>query len=215
MGVTLTPIAIREAIAIADLRGRTVAIDGNGELYQFLALIRLPDGTPLRDPGGRITSHLSGLFYRTTRLLAEHAVKPAFVFDGVPPVLKAAEIEKRREVKQRFESEVAAARAAAYSKSTMTSRLTREMVGEARELLRLLGLPTVQAPSEGEAQAAHMAASGAVWAAVSKPQRRSSRHPPLPRASQARTRSCGRRARASRVPASSAGPQLSFNWWMD
>jgi len=173
MGVTLTPIAIREPIAIEDLRGRTVAIDGNGELYQFLALIRLPDGTPLRDPGGRITSHLSGLFYRTTRLLAEHAVKPAFVFDGVPPVLKAAEIEKRREVKQRFESEAAAARAAgataaAYSKSTMTSRLTREMVGEARELLRLLGVPTVQAPSEGEAQAAHMAASGAVWAAVSK-----------------------------------------------
>src|SRR3954449_2695855 len=51
----------------------------------------------------------------------------------------------------------------------MTSRLTREMVGEARELLRLMGLPTVQAPSEAEAQAAHMAATApAVWAAASK-----------------------------------------------
>jgi flap endonuclease-1 len=44
--------------------------------------------------------------------------------------------------------------AQAYSKATMTSRLTREMVAEARELLRLMGVPTVQAPSEGEAQAA-------------------------------------------------------------
>lgn len=173
MGVVLTPIVVKQPIGLEDLRGRPVAIDGNGELYQFLALIRLPDGTPLRDPAGRVTSHLSGLFYRTTRLLAEHAVKPAFVFDGAPPPLKAAEIEKRRAVKQRYDEEAASARAdgdaaRAYSKSTMTSRLSREMVGEARELLRLMGIPAVQAPSEGEAQAAHMAACGAAWAAVSK-----------------------------------------------
>jgi flap endonuclease-1 len=173
MGVALTPIVSKEPTSLADLRGRSVAIDGNGELYQFLALIRLPDGTPLRDSHGRVTSHLSGLFYRTTRLLAEHALQPAFVFDGAPPLLKAAEIEKRRAVKLRYDEEAATARAEgdaarAYSKSTMTSRLTREMVNEARELLRLMGLPTIQAPSEGEAQAAHMAATGAVWAAVSK-----------------------------------------------
>jgi len=173
MGVALTPIVARTQVSLEDLRGRRVAIDGNGELYQFLALIRLADGTPLRDAHGRITSHLSGLFYRTTRLISEHGLEPIFVFDGAPPLLKAAEIEKRREVKQRYDAEAAAARAEgdaarAYSKSTMSSRLTREMVDEARELLRLLGLPTIQAPSEGEAQAAHLAASGAAWAAVSK-----------------------------------------------
>ena len=173
MGVALTPIVVKTPISLADLRGRQVAIDGNGELYQFLALIRLPDGTPLRDSSGRVTSHLSGLFYRTTRLIAEHALRPVFVFDGAPPALKAAEIAKRRAVKERYDVEAAAARvegdaARAYSKSTMTSRLTRVMVDEARELLRLMGLPGIQAPSEGEAQAAHMAAVGAVWAAVSK-----------------------------------------------
>jgi flap endonuclease-1 len=173
MGVALTPIATRQPITLEDLRGLRLAVDGQGELYQFLALIRLPDGTPLRDNAGRVTSHLSGLFYRTTRLLAEHAVEPVFIFDGTPPALKTAEIAKRRAVKQRYDEEAAAARAAgdaarAYSKATMTSRLTREMVDEAKELLRLLGLPTVQAPSEGEAQAAHMAATGAAWAAVSK-----------------------------------------------
>ncbi|HSK08344.1 MAG TPA: flap endonuclease-1 [Vicinamibacterales bacterium] len=173
MGVNLTPIIVKQPLALEDLRGRRVAIDGHGELYQFLALIRLPDGTPLRDRQGRVTSHLSGLFYRTTRLIADHGLQMVFVFDGVPPLLKTAEIEKRRAVKARYEAEADTARsegdlAAAYSKSTMTSRLSRDMVAEARELLRLMGIPSIQAPGEGEAQAAHMAAAGSVWAAVSK-----------------------------------------------
>ena len=173
MGVVLTPIVQPQPIARADLRGKTLALDGNGELYQFLALIRLRDGTPLRDTSGRVTSHLSGLFFRTTRLLAEHALRLVFVFDGAPPAAKAAEIARRRAVKAQFEHEQAEAIArgdleAAYAKATMTSRLTREMVAEARELLQLLGLPVVQAPSEGEAQAAHMARTGRVWAAASK-----------------------------------------------
>jgi flap endonuclease-1 len=174
VGVVLTPIITKDVTELAELNGRTLAVDGNGELYQFLALIRLRDGTPLKDSKGRVTSHLSGLFYRTTRLMSEHALKLAFVFDGAPPVLKAREIEKRRAVKKKYEQDHAAAiergdLAEAYSKATMTSKLTREMVAEARELLRLMGVPTVQAPSEGEAQAAHMAAtSPAIWAAASK-----------------------------------------------
>jgi flap endonuclease-1 len=137
---------VKDTIDLATLRGRRLAVDGNGELYQFLALIRQRDGTPLHDATGRVTSHLSGLFYRTTR---------------------------RRAVRKRYDQELADARAAgdlarAYSKATMTSRLTREMVDEAMTLLRLMGLPTVQAPSEGEAQAAHMARAGSVWTAASK-----------------------------------------------
>lgn len=85
MGVVLTPIITKDTIALDALRGRTLAVDGNGELYQFLALIRLRDGTPLRDSKGRTTSHLSGLFYRSTRLMADHGVRLAFVFDGEPP----------------------------------------------------------------------------------------------------------------------------------
>src|SRR5687767_15123893 len=119
--------------------GRSLAVDGQVELYQFLALIRLADGTPLRDSKGRVTSHLSGLFYRTTRLIADHGVRLVFVFDGTPPARKAAEIERRRQVKTRYEEEHRKALRAgdlarAYSKATMTSRLTREMVAEAREL---------------------------------------------------------------------------------
>jgi len=173
LGVVLTPIVEPQPIALGDLRDRMLAVDGNGELYQFLALIRLRDGTPLADATGRVTSHLSGLFFRTTRLMAEHGVKLVFVFDGAPPKQKLAELDRRRAVKAEFEHARADAIARgdleqAYSKATMTSKLTREMVGEARELLRLLGLPVIQAPSEGEAQAAHMARAGLVWAAASK-----------------------------------------------
>ena len=173
MGVVLTPIVASRTLALDDLRGRSLAVDGNGELYQFLALIRLRDGTPLRDSKGRITSHLAGLFYRTTRLIADYRLDLVFVFDGTPPALKAAEIQRRRSTRQRYEVEHAAALrqgdlARAYSKATMTSRLTRAMVDEARELLRLMGIATVQAPAEAEAQAAFMARSGRVWAAASK-----------------------------------------------
>src|SRR2546421_10151553 len=105
MGVLLTPIAIKQDLALEDLRGKRVAVDANGELYQFLALIRLRDGTPLRDSTGRITSHLAGLFYRTTRLIAEDRLALVFVFDGTPPALKADAIAKRRAVRRRYEAE--------------------------------------------------------------------------------------------------------------
>jgi flap endonuclease-1 len=173
VGVLLTPIITKQTLALEDLRGRALAIDGNAELYQFLALIRLRDGTPLRDSTGRITSHLAGLFYRTTRLIADYQLELVFVFDGTPPALKAAEIQRRRSTRERYEQEHAEAvragdLARAYSKATMTSRLTRDMIVEARELLRLMGIRAIQAPSEAEAQAAHMARAGRVWAAASK-----------------------------------------------
>jgi flap endonuclease-1 len=173
VGVVLTPIVQPQQVALADLSGKTLAVDAHGDLYQFLALIRLRDGTPLQDSQGRVTSHLSGLFFRTTRLISEHQLKLAFVFDGTPPREKQRELSRRRAVKAEFEKgrQDALARGDvedAYSKATMTSKLTREMVAEARELLALLGLPVVQAPSEGEAQAAHIARRGDVWAAASK-----------------------------------------------
>src|SRR5207247_10313367 len=154
-------------LAREDLRENRVAVDTNGELYQFLALIRLRDGTPLKDSRGRITSHLSGIFYRTTRLISDYRMELVFVFDGKPPALKFDEIRRRRSIKEKYDAEHAAAIAAgdlakAYSKATMTSRLTREMAGEARELLRLMGLPVGNAPAGGEARAAHMTTQGGI-----------------------------------------------------
>ena len=56
-------------MSVEHLANRRVAVDAFNWIYQFLAIIRQPDGTPLRDSKGRVTSLLSGLFYRTAKLL--------------------------------------------------------------------------------------------------------------------------------------------------
>jgi flap endonuclease-1 len=173
VGVHLTPIAIRHPTSLDALRGRSIAVDGNLELYQFLSIMRTRDGTPLQDASGRVTSHLNGLIFRTTRLISEYDIRPVFVFDGPPPDLKREEIRRRREAREKSQRDYHAAVAAgdtatAWSKAVMTSRLTRSMVDEAKTLLGLLGIPWIQAPSEGEAQAAFLARRGDAWAAGSK-----------------------------------------------
>ena len=154
------------------LAGRTLAVDGYNAIYQFLATIRQADGRPFSDANGQVTSHLMGVLYRTTSLLAS-GVRPVWVFDGRPPELKAATLKARFQAKQRAETEWQAALdrgdlETARKKAAATSRLTRPMADEARALLDALGVPSIQAPSEGEAQASAMAARGQVWATASE-----------------------------------------------
>ena len=149
---------------LEDLSGRSIAIDAYNALYQFLAIIRQPDGTPLKDSSGRVTSHLSGLLYRTSNLV-EMGIKPIYVFDGMPPALKEVEIKRRAKVKEeaaiRYERALKEGKiqeARVYAQAT--SRLKDYMAEDSKKLLDLMGIPWVQAPSEGEAQAAHMTKRG-------------------------------------------------------
>ena len=164
MGVNLRGLVPIQIVKLEDLGGSTLAIDAFNALYQFLAIIRQPDGTPLKDSTGKITSHLSGLFYRTSNLI-EMGIKPVYVFDGVPPVLKRAEIERRKQIKVEaaFHYEKALAKGD-LPKARMLAQATTSMKDymkeDARRLLGLMGLPYVQAPSEGEAQAAHLTQKG-------------------------------------------------------
>ena len=173
MGVNLTPIVVKRVVSLDDLRGKSFAVDAFVVLHQFLALIRGRDGSPLTDSEGRVTSHLVGLAFRTTRLVADYGMRLVFVFDGRPPELKRAEVESRREAREKSEEEYRAAVAVgdyktAFSKAVMTGRLTSDGIADAKRLLDLLGIPWVQAPSEGEAQAAYIAARGDVWASNSQ-----------------------------------------------
>jgi len=172
MGVDLGVIIPKKEMTLDELSGKSLAVDAYNALYQFLAIIRQPDGTPLKDRRGRITSHLSGILYRTSNLY-EKGAKVVYVFDGEPPELKEAEIKRRMQIREeatvKYEEalrrkEIEKARMYAQ----MTSRLKDVMVNDAKSLLRLMGVPWVQAPSEGEAQASYMAAKGDVWAVISQ-----------------------------------------------
>ena len=172
VGLPFREIVRGEQRPWAGLRGRSVAVDGYNALYQFLATIRQADGQLFTDDHGQVTSHLVGLLYRTTALLAE-GIRPVWVFDGRPPELKAGTLRQRFQAKERAEAQWKEALAAgdlatARRKAGATSRLTRPMVAEAERLLGALGVPTIEAPSEGEAQAAALAARGQVWATASE-----------------------------------------------
>ncbi len=172
MGSPIGVLVQREKISLDWLRGKVVAVDAFNALYQFLAIIRLRDGTPLKDRDGRVTSHLSGLFYRTINLI-EHGIRPVYIFDGQPPKLKERTLREREAVKLKFAKEWQDALqkgdlSTAFKKSVMTSRLQAGMVPEAHHLLNLLGVPCIDAPSEGEAQAAYMAQRGDCYAAASQ-----------------------------------------------
>jgi len=173
MGVSFSGLIHGTAIHFDDLRGRTIAIDGYNVLYQFLSTIRDRfTGEPLRDSHGRITSHLSGLFYRTSKLM-ENGISPVIVFDGEPPAFKRATIAQRVKIREAARVKWQAAvkdgdteKIRTYSQGA--TRLTRDMVDEAKSLLGFMGISWVQAPSEGEAQATHLLMQGRVWAVGSQ-----------------------------------------------
>ena len=172
MGVQISDILPRKEIKLSDLKGKVVAIDAFNTLYQFLTTIRQPDGTPLMDKNGDITSHLSGLFYRNINLLQE-GIKPVYIFDGIPPELKQEEIKKRKAAKKMAEEKYTEAKEkedieGMRKYSGRFVKITDEIIQQSKELLEALGIPVVQAPSEGEAEAAVLARSEKVWAAASQ-----------------------------------------------
>ncbi|KAL7279870.1 hypothetical protein ACG7TL_006279 [Trametes sanguinea] len=154
------------------LFGRKVAIDASMSIYQFLIAVRQKDGELLTNDAGETTSHLMGFFYRTIRMV-ENGIKPAYVFDGKPPELKAGVLSKRFERREEAKEEGEEAKEIGTTEdvdrfSRRTVKVTREHNEECRKLLTLMGIPFVVAPSEAEAQCAELARGGKVYAAGSE-----------------------------------------------
>lgn len=172
MGLQIGEIIPKKEIKIEDLRGKVIAVDAFNTLYQFLANIRQPDGTPLMDNKKRITSHLSGLFYRTTNLMTK-GLKLVYVFDGKPHKLKAGtvsgRIAKKEEAKEKYEeAKKEGKKEEMFKYSRQIIHLTDEMIADSKELLKALGLCVVQAPGEGEAQCSFMAKKNDAYAVASQ-----------------------------------------------
>lgn len=139
--------------------GRKIAVDASMCLYQFLIAVR-SEGAQLTSVDGETTSHLMGTFYRTIRLV-ENGIKPVYVFDGKPPVMKSGELlkraERREEAQKALDKATEAGDQADMDKfNRRLVKVTKQHAEEAKQLLTLMGIPYVDAPCEAEAQCAAM-----------------------------------------------------------
>ena len=172
MGLNLKDLVDREKTSLEFFSSRVVAIDAYNAIYQFIASIRGSDGQQLYDAKGDVTSHLSGLFFRNVSFLSL-GIKPVYVFDGKPPSLKFAEIERRKQIKknatvkyERAVKEGNMADAKKYAQQTTTMK--DGMVQDSKKLLDMFGIPYIDAASEGEATAAHLTNTGHAYASASQ-----------------------------------------------
>jgi flap endonuclease-1 len=172
MGLDLKPLVTPAELQLPELSGKVVAIDAYNTIYQFLSIIRGPTGEPLANSRGEVTSHLSGLFYRNVNLLMED-IKPVYVFDGKANELKMVEIERRSKLKkeatEKYQLAIEEGRIEDARKySTRTAVLTDTMVEESKKVLSYLGIPFIQAPSDGEAAAAYLTKRDMAFAVASQ-----------------------------------------------
>eukprot|EP00922_Rhytidocystis_sp_ex-Travisia-forbesii_P063404 GHVS01094339.1.p1 GENE.GHVS01094339.1~~GHVS01094339.1.p1 ORF type:complete len:448 (+),score=74.87 GHVS01094339.1:81-1424(+) len=153
--------------------GRTLAIDASMSLYQFMIAIRDTEshGT-LTNEQGETTSHITGFLARAVRLL-EYGIKPVYVFDGKPPILKGGELAKRKDKRDQAEKELEAAREAGDMEEVRkqigrTVKVTKQHNEEVKKLLGYMGVPVVEAPCEAEAQCAELTKTGKAFATATE-----------------------------------------------
>lgn len=172
MGVDLGDLVAKRRITLENLYAKTIALDAYNIIYQFLSNIRSSDGNLLMDRKGRVTSHLSGLFYRNLRLL-QNGIRLVYVFDGKPSILKLKTLEARAKRREEALAEWEKAKEAGnleemrkYAKQS--AKINEDIIADSKKLLELMGIPYVVAPTEGEAQAAYLAKKNLVYAAGSQ-----------------------------------------------
>ncbi len=172
MGLQIGDLVARKEVTFNELKGKTIAVDAFNAIYQFLSSVRQPDGTPLMDSSGNVTSHLSGLFYRNVALLSE-GIKLIYVFDGEYHHLKGKTHELRQAAKdsmaEKYDEAVEREDVEGMGKySRGFIKLNSEMIAESKELLEAMGIAVFQAPGEGEMQCAEIVKNGQAYAVGSQ-----------------------------------------------
>ncbi|WP_293032480.1 flap endonuclease-1 [Natronococcus sp.] len=160
----LRDIAVIEDVPFDEIEG-TIAVDAHNWLYRYLTTtVKWTASEKYTTPDGTEVANLIGIVQGVSRFF-EHEVTPIMVFDGGPSQLKEDEIESRREQRRTYEEQLETAReegdeVAIAQLESRTQRLTPTIQETSRELLELLDVPVVEAPAEGEAQAAHIVKRG-------------------------------------------------------
>ncbi len=160
----LRDLAVIEEVPFDDVSG-VVAVDAHNWLYRYLTTtVKFTDSRAYTTAAGEEVANLVGVVQGLPKFF-EHDLTPVFVFDGAVTDLKSDEVERRRTQRERYEEDLEEAREAGDEVAiarldSRTQRLTDTIVETTRGLLERLDVPVVDAPAEGEAQAAHMARHG-------------------------------------------------------
>lgn len=158
----LRKLAALEAVSLNDLEGGVIAVDAHNWLYKYLTTtVRFTNESVYTTAEGKEVANLVGIIQGLPKFY-ENDLTPVFVFDGGVSDLKADEVAERRDRREQEEERLEAARETGdpveiARLESRTQRLTPVIQETTRAVFDLLDVPYVEAPAEGEAQAAHMA----------------------------------------------------------
>ncbi|KAL0289610.1 UNVERIFIED_CONTAM: Flap endonuclease 1 [Sesamum calycinum] len=171
-----------ERAEIRELFGRKIAIDASMSIYQFLVRI-LPflcviaydmHTTECLD-GFAVTDNLQIVVGRSgTEMLTNEAGEvTSYVFDGKPPDLKKQELAKRYSKRADATEDLSDALETGNKEdiekfSKRTVKVTKQHNEDCKKLLKLMGVPVIEAPSEAEAQCAELCKADKVYAVASE-----------------------------------------------
>jgi len=143
------------------LSGKKVAVDASLVIYQNL--LNIGHRPLFKNSDGKITNHLSGLFYKIVQYLSLN-IELIFIFDGKPPDIKSDTIYERKkkanEAKEKMDNAVTKEDKDKYEKASL--RLTKEMINDVKKLLNLMGVSYIHPDGEGEAFASELCRIGYV-----------------------------------------------------
>jgi flap endonuclease-1 len=163
----LRGLAVLSEMSWDAVSGSVVAVDAHNWLYRYLTTtVKWTNDEVYTTEAGEEVANLVGVVQGLPKFL-DHDLTPVFVFDGGVTGLKDDEVAKRRERRERAEKRLTDAKergdaVEAARLEARTQRLTDVILQTTRDLLGLLDVPLVDAPAEGEAQAAYMARRGDV-----------------------------------------------------
>lgn len=159
MGVKGLDSVIKEIAAgciqkteFSSYNGTIQSVDAAINLYKFCIAIIGSDN--FRTGTGEVIGHLTACFYRSISMLF-NGIFPLWIFDGVPPGIKQSTLNTRKRKKDVATSKLSDDELKHNDRIKLNKKaftLTSRHIRETKELLKMMGLPYIEAPGEAEAQ---------------------------------------------------------------
>ena len=163
-----SPNAITE-LDTSQFKNKKIAIDTSIILYQ--SVIAIKSKSNLVGPTGNSTSHILGILLKTLYYLKINII-PVHIFDGKPPELKMKVLEDRFKIRQNAidklieiddkekdkekddKDELSDIDKLRLIKQSIS--ISQDEMSEVKEIVKLLGVPYIEAPQEADSQCAYL-----------------------------------------------------------